>query len=79
MSGNVERLYDPDWFRCVVEGRNMTLRYTQLPVEEILVLDEMAAQYPGLRFNLRKQRANRYLLTILSVRHPSSEEAKGEP
>ena len=74
-----ERLYDPEWWVQTIErGIPLSFRSEELPLEEILALDECAHQYPGLRFNLRKQRG-KYLLTILPPRHIGEENARGEP
>jgi len=74
-----ERLYNPDWFEHIDKGIPVSFTYTELPVEELLILNELSEQYPGLRFNLRKQRGRRYLLTLLPTRHINEEKAKGEP
>jgi len=79
-----ERLYKPEWFDYIDRGIPITFRYVELPVEELMILDEMSrGDYPGLRFNLRKQRGRgqSYLLTILPSRHLERDrtEVKGEP
>jgi len=74
------RLYDPDWWKITVDkGIPLSFTYTELPLEELMVCDEMSQVYPGLRWNLRKQRGSRYLLTILPSKHVEDEEVKGEP
>jgi hypothetical protein len=74
-----ERLYDPQWWQQTIsQGLPLSFQYKELPVEELLVLDEYCRRYPGMRFNLRRQRG-RYLLTLLPSRHLEDEEAKGEP
>lgn len=77
-----KRLYDPDWWsRTIAIGRPLSFRYGELPLEELLILDELSNEYPGLRFNLRKQRGRGtgYLLTILPGKDMEREEVKGEP
>lgn len=72
-----ERLYDPEWWqRTIDRGIPLSFVYKELPVEELMVLDEMAKLYPGLRFNLRKQRGNRYLLTILPSKDIDKDETE---
>lgn len=75
------RLYDPRWWALTVDrGIPLSFTYTEIPVEELMACDEMSRTYPGLRFNLRKQRGRRYLLTILPSRHMMEDEneVKGE-
>jgi len=75
-----ERLYDPKWWEMTINrGVPLTFPYQELPVEELMVCDEMSRQYPGLRFNLRLQRGRRYLLTILPSKHLEDGKVKGEP
>ena len=75
-----KRLYDPKWWEQTIDkGIPLSFRFEDLPVEELLILDEFSREYPGLRFNLRKQRGQRFLLTILPSRHLTDNEAKGEP
>lgn len=64
--------------RCLDTLEPMTLLFVNLPIEELLVLDEISIRYPGLMFNLRKQRQG-YLLTILPSKHLTEPEVKGEP
>ena len=79
-----QRFYDPVWWEETID-RNMPLsfRYSELPLEELLVIDELSRSlYPGLRFNLRKQRGpGGYILTMLPTKHltKSRDEVKGEP
>lgn len=76
-----KRLYDPAWWqRTIDRGIPLSFTYNELPFEELLILDELGGKYPGLRFNLRKQRG-RYLLTILPSKYPEKgqDEVKGEP
>lgn len=78
-----EFLYRPEWFDLLWEGKALSFRYTELPVEVLLFLSHLAEEYPGLQFNLRKQRGRGkcYLLTILPHHHLDKEkgEVKGEP
>ena len=74
------RMYDSKWWEMTVDkGIPLSFTYTELPTEELMVCDEMSKTYPGLRFNLRKQRGRRYLLTILPSKHLEDDQAKGEP
>ena len=74
------RMYDSKWWEMTVDkGIPLSFTYTELPTEELMVCDEMSKIYPGLRFNLRKQRGRRYLLTILPSKHLEDDQAKGEP
>ena len=76
----VERLYDLEWWKITIDrGIPLTFPYDELPIEELMVCDEMSRVYPGLRFNLRKQRGRHYILTILPSKHIEFEEVKGEP
>jgi hypothetical protein len=75
-----ERLYDPRWWEITInKGIPLSFTFNELPTEELMVCDEMGKKYPGLRFNLRKQRGSRYLLTILPSKHLDEEKVKGEP
>jgi len=75
-----ERLYDPEWWQVTIDrGIPLTFPYEELPIEELMVCDEMSKVYPGLRFNLRKQRGRRYLLTILPSKNIELEGVRGEP
>lgn len=77
-----KRLYNLKWWEETIDrGIPLSFTYDELPFEELLVLDELNRTYPGLRFNLRKQRGRGkpYLLTILPSRHLEDEEVKGEP
>ena len=76
----LKRLYCPDWWEQTIEkGIPLSFRLEELPLEELLVLDELSGQYPGLRFNLRKQRGAHYILTILPSKHIEEDTVKGEP
>ena len=74
-----QRLYRPEWFDSIAKGEPVSFTYSELPVEEMLILDDLALSYPGLRFFLRKQRGRRYLLTVLPVHNPTQERVSGEP
>lgn len=74
----MKRLYKAEWAE-ILKDAPVTWRFSELPVEELLVLEDMATTYPGLMFNLRKQRGKVYLLTVMRIRHPEEEEVKGEP
>lgn len=78
MSDRNERLYRPEWFEHINKGQPITFTYGEIPIEELLILDTMTQQFPGLMFNLRKQRGARYLLTIMPLRHVDKEVVKGE-
>lgn len=54
-------------------------KYTFLPLDTIVALDELTEYYPGLRWVLRKKRGNRYELKVLRSKHLEDWEAKGEP
>ena len=67
--------------RALAEGTNVTAIYDGLPLEELLMLDDLSNnELPGLRWVLRRQRG-RYLLTILHPKHleMTRDELKGEP
>jgi hypothetical protein len=63
---------------AIQKGTNVTGIYDELPLEELLALDDLRHEYPGLRWILRKQRG-RYLLTVLKGRKLDLEHVKGEP
>ena len=56
-------------------------RYNFLPLDTILILDELGEYFPGLRWVLRKQRGFRYELRVLRSKHLEEDETevKGEP
>lgn len=64
--------------RCLDTLEPMTMPFVSLPLEELLVLEEESIRYPGLMFNLRKQRQG-YLLTIVPSKHLTELEVAGEP
>ena len=72
---------EPIVIQHILSGNHVTGEYDSLPLEQLLVLDEMAQKLPGLRFVLRKQRGDKYLLTVLQTEHldKTREEIKGEP
>jgi len=74
-----KRLYDPEWLKYIRRHQNVTFRYTEFPLEELLVLNELSGQYPGLRWNLRKQRGDIFLLTILTGSQFQDRKNKGAP
>lgn len=78
-----QRFYDPQWWSDTIEGGiPLSFRYDELPTEELLVMEELSRSiYPGLRFNLRKQRGNRFVLTILPTKDPllGVDKVKGQP
>lgn len=78
-----QRFYDPVWWEETIDrGIPLSFRYVELPLEELLTIDELSKSlYPGLRFNLRKQRGEQYILTMLPTKHLTKErdEVKGEP
>ena len=69
----------PRLLKAIQEGNNVSAVYNELPLEELLVLDSMLDKYPGLRWVLRKQRDNHYVLTVLRGHHLEKPEVKGEP
>jgi len=69
---------DPRLLKAIQSGNNVSAVYDDIPIEELLVLDSVAEQYPGLRWVLRKQRG-RYILTVLSGHHLTKPKVKGEP
>lgn len=70
----------PLLLKHILEGSNVTGIFDDLPLEQLLVLDTVSDEMPGLRWILRKQRG-RYLLTVLSTKHvdKSRKEVKGQP
>lgn len=70
----------PKLLDAIQNGSNVTGYYQDLPVEDLLLLDQMSSQYPGLRWVLRKQR-QQYLLTVLQTKQleKTREQVKGEP
>lgn len=70
----------PEMLKAIQDGSNVTGIYRELPLEDILVLDQMSSEHPGLRWVLRRQR-DRYLLTVLQTKHldGTREEIKGQP
>lgn len=75
-----KRFYKLEWWEITID-KNIPLSFTyaELPVEELMACDEISKQHPGLRFNLRKQRGARYLLTILPSRDIDEPVVKGQP
>ena len=71
----------PKLLEAIQSGSNVTGIYRELPLEDILVLDQMSTEHPGLRWVLRRQRRDRYLLTVLQTKHidGTREEIKGQP
>ena len=67
------------WLQKAIEERaNVTAQFDSLPLEEMIVLDNLSeGDYPGLRWFLRKQRG-RYLLSLLYPRHLDKRRVKGE-
>jgi hypothetical protein len=71
---------DPRMLEAIQSGSNVTGIYSEFPLEDLLFLDEMTKELPGLRFVLRKQR-DKYLLTVLQTKHldQTREDVRGEP
>ncbi len=76
----VEKFDLSPWLRKALdESANVTAVYDGLPLEELLMLDNLSdTTYPGLRWNLRRQRG-RYLLTLLHPHNIMGNHVKGEP
>lgn len=79
-----QRFYNPVWWEETIDrGIPLSFRYVELPLEELLTIDELSKSlYPGLRFNLRKQRGHgRYILTLLPTKDVEKDfgEVKGQP
>lgn len=61
-----------------VHGQAMG-KYSFLPLDTIVALDELGEEFPGLRWMLRKQRGHSYELRVFQSKHLEAWEVKGEP